>query len=145
LAYQHILKGQSSGDILCRIPSIADSRTIREHYSKSARIAFYDHQFLDTAADLRQSRKGHNELAHALLERFGSLDGAYTAEAKSSQIATRGRRRVIFDPGSSGAICSAVCCFEAGRPRGEFRLNSPFRRALRRFASSAQQPMNPFL
>ena len=53
---------------------------IREQYRLHGAEAFLDHQFLELLLTFAIPRKDTNELAHRLLERFGSLEGVVTAE-----------------------------------------------------------------
>ena len=53
---------------------------IREQYKKGGAETFPDHQFLELLLTYAIPRRDTNELAHALLERFGSLEGVVTAE-----------------------------------------------------------------
>ncbi|MCE5188199.1 MAG: DNA repair protein RadC [Eubacteriales bacterium] len=53
---------------------------IREQYQKTGAQSFLDHQFLELLLTYAIPRRDTNELAHALLERFGSLEGVVTAE-----------------------------------------------------------------
>jgi DNA repair protein RadC len=53
---------------------------IREQYRSHGAEAFLDHQFLELLLTYAIPRRDTNELAHALLERFGSLEGVVTAE-----------------------------------------------------------------
>jgi len=53
---------------------------IREQYVSHGAEAFLDHQFLELLLTYAIPRRDTNELAHLLLERFGSLEGVVTAE-----------------------------------------------------------------
>ncbi len=53
---------------------------IREQYRLNGSEAFLDHQFLELLLTYAIPRRDTNELAHQLLDRFGSLEGVVTAE-----------------------------------------------------------------
>jgi DNA repair protein RadC len=53
---------------------------IREAYISHGAEAFLDHQFLELLLTYAIPRRDTNELAHLLLDRFGSLEGVVTAE-----------------------------------------------------------------
>ncbi len=53
---------------------------IREQYRLHGADAFLDHQFLELLLTYAIPRRDTNDLAHRLIERFGSLEGVVTAE-----------------------------------------------------------------
>ena len=52
---------------------------MREKFLKSGAEAFHDHELLEVLLFASISRRNTNDIAHALLDRFGSLHGVLTA------------------------------------------------------------------
>lgn len=59
---------------------------IREQYRTHGAGTFLDHQFLELLLTYAIPRRDTNALSHALLERFGSLEGIVTAELGQLQL-----------------------------------------------------------
>ena len=53
---------------------------LRDRYEQSGAGAFADHELLELLLTYAIPRRDVNEIAHALLERFGSLEGVLSAE-----------------------------------------------------------------
>lgn len=107
---------------------------IREQYRTQGAAAFLDHQFLELLLTYAIPRKDTNELAHALLERFGSLEGVVTAEIAQLQLVDGvGEGAAVFLR-MQGDLFRRLLLRRQEDARGSIRLASPA--AAARYAAS---------
>ena len=98
---------------------------IREQYRLNGAEAFLDHQFLELLLTYAIPRRDTNELAHALLSRFGSLEGVVTAEIGQLQLVEGvGESAAIFLR-MQGDLFRRLLLRRQEDPRGAIRLTSP--------------------
>lgn len=98
---------------------------IREQYRINGAEAFLDHQFLELLLTYAIPRRDTNELAHALLERFGSLEGVVTAEtAQLALVEGVGESTAVFLR-MQGDLFRRLLLRRQADAHGSIRLNSP--------------------
>ena len=98
---------------------------IREQYKIHGAEAFLDHQFLELLLTYAIPRKDTNELAHLLLERFGSLEGVVTAEvAQLLLVEGVGESTAVFLR-MQGDLFRRLKLHRLADARGSIRLSSP--------------------
>ena len=98
---------------------------IREQYKNNGSETFLDHQFLELLLTYAIPRKDTNELAHALLERFGSLEGVVSAEIGQLQMVDGvGESAAVFLR-MQGDLFRRLQLRRQEDARGNIRLNSP--------------------
>ena len=99
--------------------------SIREQYKTHGAEAFLDHQFLELLLTYAIPRKDTNELAHLLLERFGSLEGVVTAEvAQLLLVEGVGESTAVFLR-MQGDLYRRLKLHRLADVRGSIRLSSP--------------------
>jgi DNA repair protein RadC len=98
---------------------------IRELYKTHGAEAFLDHQFLELLLTYAIPRKDTNELAHLLLERFGSLEGVVTAEVPQLTLVDGvGESTAVFLR-MQGDLFRRLRMHRLSDTRGAIRLSSP--------------------
>lgn len=98
---------------------------IREQYKSHGADAFLDHQFLELLLTYAIPRKDTNELAHVLLERFGSLEDVITAEiAQLMLVDGVGESAAVFLR-MQGDLFRRLRLHRLADARGSVRLSSP--------------------
>jgi len=98
---------------------------IREQYRSNGAEVFLDHQFLELILTYAIPRRDTNELAHALLERFGSLEGVVTAEADQLMLVDGiGESAAVFLR-MQGDLFQRLLLRRLADTHGNIRLNSP--------------------
>ena len=98
---------------------------IREQYKSHGADAFLDHQFLELLLTYAIPRKDTNELAHVLLERFGSLEGVVTAEVPQLMLVDGvGESAAVFLR-MQGDLFRRLRLHRLADSRGAVRLSSP--------------------
>ena len=98
---------------------------IREQYISHGAEAFLDHQFLELLLTYAIPRRDTNELAHLLLERFGSLEGVVTAEiAQLMLVEGVGESAAVFLR-MQGDLFRRLRIRRLTDARGQIRLASP--------------------
>jgi len=98
---------------------------IRDQYRVRGAEAFLDHQFLELLLTYAIPRKDTNELAHALLKRFGSLEGVVTAEiGQLLQVDGIGESAAVFLR-MQGDLFRRLLLRRQEDARGNIRLTSP--------------------
>ena len=98
---------------------------IREQYISHGAEAFLDHQFLELLLTYAIPRRDTNELAHLLLERFGSLEGVVTAEiAQLMLVEGVGESAAVFLR-MQGDLFRRLRMRRLTDARGQIRLSSP--------------------
>lgn len=98
---------------------------IREQYASLGAESFLDHQFLELLLTYAIPRKDTNSLAHALLERFGTLESVVTAEvAQLMLVPGVGESTAVFLR-MQGDLFRRLLLRRAEDSRGVVRLNTP--------------------
>lgn len=98
---------------------------IREQYKMQGADSFLDHQFLELLLTYAIPRKDTNELAHLLLDRFGSLEGVVTAEvAQLLLVEGVGESTAVFLR-MQGDLFRRLRLHRLADARGTIRLASP--------------------
>ncbi len=98
---------------------------IREQYRTHGAEAFLDHQFLELLLTYAIPRKDTNELAHQLIDRFGSLEGVVTAEIPQLMLVEGvGESTAVFLR-MQGDLFSRLRLHRLADARGSIRLSSP--------------------
>lgn len=98
---------------------------IREQYVKDGAESLLDHQFLELLLTYAIPRRDTNALAHALLERFGTLEGVVTAEiAQLTMVEGVGESTAVFLR-MQGDLFRRLLLRRAENGRGRVRLNTP--------------------
>ena len=98
---------------------------IREQYKSHGADAFLDHQFLELLLTYAIPRKDTNELAHVLLERFGSLEAVVTAEVPQLMLVDGvGESAAVFLR-MQGDLFRRLRLHRLADSRGAVRLSSP--------------------
>ena len=98
---------------------------IREQYRTNGAQAFLDHQFLELLLTYSIPRRDTNELAHALLARFGSLEGIVTAEIGQLELVEGvGESTAVFLR-MQGDLFRRLLLRRQEDARGIIRLHSP--------------------
>jgi DNA repair protein RadC len=98
---------------------------IREQYIRSGAEAFLDHQFLELLLTYAIPRRDTNALAHALLERFGTLEKVVTAEiAQLTMVDGIGEGTAVFLR-MQGDLFRRLMLRRTEDTRGNTRLNTP--------------------
>ena len=98
---------------------------IREQYISHGAEAFLDHQFLELLLTYAIPRRDTNELAHQLLERFGSLEGIFTAEIELLMLVEGvGEGTAVFLR-MQGDLIRRLRMRRLTDARGQIRLASP--------------------
>ena len=97
---------------------------LRERYSNNGVGAFTEHELLELLLTYAIPRRNTNELAHRLIDRFGSLHAVLSAEvAELTNIEGIGERAAVFLRlvGDSAALNAEA----VGRQRQRMRILSP--------------------
>ena len=98
---------------------------IREQYRTHGAGTFLDHQFLELLLTYAIPRRDTNALSHALLERFGSLEGVVTAELGQLQLVDGvGESTAVFLR-MQGDLFRRLLLRRQEDSRGNIRLASP--------------------
>ena len=98
---------------------------IREQYQTHGAEAFLDHQFLELLLTYAIPRRDTNELAHLLLERFGSLESVVTAEIPQlMRVEGVGEHTAVFLR-MQGDLFRRLRLRRLTDARGQIRLASP--------------------
>ena len=97
---------------------------LRERYSNNGVGAFTEHELLELLLTYAIPRRNTNELAHRLIDRFGSLHAVFSAEvAELTNIEGIGERAAVFLRlvGDSAALNAEA----VGRQKQRMRILSP--------------------
>ncbi len=98
---------------------------LRERYARGGAEGFLDHQFLELLLTYAIPRRDTNEIAHALLERFSSLEGVFGAEiAQLMLVEGIGESTAVFLR-MQGDLFRRLLLRRASDARGNVRLNTP--------------------
>lgn len=98
---------------------------IREQYKKSGAEAFLDHQFLELLLTYAIPRRDTNALSHALLDRFGTLEGVVTAEIDQlTMVEGVGEGAAVFLR-MQGDLFRRLLLRRTEDSRGNIRLTTP--------------------
>lgn len=98
---------------------------LRKTYAAHGAEGFLDHQFLELLLTYALPRKDTNALAHALLQRFGSLESVVTAEVSQLMLVGGvGESAAIFLR-MQGDLFRRLLLSRAANAKGDVRINTP--------------------
>lgn len=122
----HYTRGANDGsDRMTQSIHNGHRERIREQYKTHGAAHFLDHQFLELLLTYAIPRRDTNALAHALLERFGSLEGVVTAEIGQLQLVEGIGESAAVYLRMQGDLFRRLLLRRQEDARGNIRLTSP--------------------
>ena len=106
-------------------PHAGHRERLRARYAESGGEGFLDHQFLELLLTYAVPRRDTNELAHALLARFGSLEQVFCASIAQLQAVGGVGKSVAVFLRMQGDLIRRISLASLADARGRVKLNTP--------------------
>lgn len=126
-------------------PHAGHRERIRARYAEFGGDAFLDHQFLELLLTYAVPRRDTNELAHALLARFGSLEQIFCASAAQLQAVDGVGGGVAVFLCMQGDLMRRLSLAKLADARGRIKLGTPLVAAQYALARLHAQPYETVL